>query len=1560
MKRNFYRIFSLLTCAVFALTSFAETRSPYNVDFDTKIDVNDHEFKVASNWKHVVGSSTDWYGDTSYLSYSWKQTDGVDGSGALYLGKQEVSSGWGSGTEVYDLLVTPVVSGKISIKAKAKEYYTNSAYIEFWSLNENGTAKKELLYKFSGSDVVSDKEFRPYEYVLESSQRVGIRFQYMTIDDFYADSAEIEPERGLSVVSAKGLSSYSSGSVYYLTRSDGLVEIKVEDIVVCNTGETTLVSGEEGYNLTVCIDNASKEPFSNSVEIQQTLSPGESSEPFEAVFLVDPVEKNWTYQKSLILCDGINQTSLKFPYAYVVAYEPKFIFRAKGNNSSSSLRDSQSFGLHYSDQASSVAAKSYEIYNDGAAPLEIKSISIDGGFSVTPDAAVTVGGREKTYVDVSMPASIGSHSATLTIVYVDKNGTEQTYDLLFSANVIKAGTFHALFDNTSSTPQWPIGSVAESAVKTDYTYVSSAESPYDIYLTSESWSSAATENNKFITPLLHAEAGGSTLSFDVRRNLENTNTLNVYVSDNRENWGEPVLSLSGSDLSTSFEKKTITVPEGNWYVAFAIYNTVVDNIIGLTRVEVPHDIYVTETKVKESVQSGVNENFGIKFIALSNEQKEDYSLKFVVERETGEHQEYAYESKNLEAHAKNSVEFTAKWAPVVEATTTFDAYFLFTFTDGNTIRVNVSPIVVTNAPDFLFLNKGQSANNRPDNVNLPADFGKSNQSGSFKEYDIVNFGTAPLTVKSLSVPDGFSVEPAGEFVVDGREADDIKRQTVKVSVSATEPGEYNGNLEVVYVDADGVDQTYTLPVTVVFVDPSEWFANFDDGTSYGAWPAGSVVSDGIQLYNNNYNNPDCAATAYSSNQYFVTPKLEVADGDMLIFDAKSTSPYNSGSIVVYASSDREVLIDAQKRSELTPVASFTNGDSEPETAKLTTNFSRFETTVAEAGDYYFCFVISNAAIDNLYGLPLADIKSDLMIKQAIIPAEGMQNVLCSVKLDVLNFGTSEISPEDYTVNIYVDGQLAATQEGSVEIPVSNKLTSLPATIFGQYRTPLIGEHEVYVQLTVNGDIYNTESVTVNFAKEVANGEVIVGTFKEINNNQPIASNYNNSESLSLYTPAEIGLAGGEKISSIRIRGYYEKGGNKYKDLQIFYAWVDDTQLALPDNVAYDVTGMTELRSGEFEIPMAGSASEYADMIVLTPSEPIIYPEGKSLLFFIKMYNSPYLSSKPFFEVTETNPNSAFRMIDGDVTKINSKPWNSNERATVLHLDLIVDPVTFGGSVVNAAGEGVADAVVTLVSQDGDNVQYSTVSRADGSFDVDVIQAERVYTVSAASGLLYGEVADVNPSDGSPVEIVLAEMVNISRSYIPVDADNVTVKINLGIPAGLNGVVLPVDLSVDEIAEVFGENAKVYNYYAVEKGVAKFYLVSEVKAGEPFILVSDEESAITVLNNKRLVSAITKKGNGNVIFNGTYTSLVKNENQYVPAEDMADANSGVVVNIPAYSAYLESGDAITSIETLDKITGIEEILTIDLENAEIYDLNGFRVVNPAPGIYIVNGKKTVIK
>ena len=71
------------------------------------------------------------------------------------------------------------------------------------------------------------------------------------------------------------------------------------------------------------------------------------------------------------------------------------------------------------------------------------------------------------------------------------------------------------------------------------------------------------------------------------------------------------------------------------------------------------------------------------------------------------------------------------------------------------------------------------------------------------------------------------------------------------------------------------------------------------------------------------------------------------------------------------------------------------------------------------------------------------------------------------------------------------------------------------------------------------------------------------------------------------------------------------------------------------------------------------------------------------------------------------------------------------------------------------------------------------------------------------------------------------------------------------------------------------------------------------------------------------------------------------------------NGGTVLANRAFM-ILDDETARANIYIIDEITGISEVNAAEAENAQIYDIQGRIVNNPTKGLYIVNGKKMVIK
>ena len=108
--------------------------------------------------------------------------------------------------------------------------------------------------------------------------------------------------------------------------------------------------------------------------------------------------------------------------------------------------------------------------------------------------------------------------------------------------------------------------------------------------------------------------------------------------------------------------------------------------------------------------------------------------------------------------------------------------------------------------------------------------------------------------------------------------------------------------------------------------------------------------------------------------------------------------------------------------------------------------------------------------------------------------------------------------------------------------------------------------------------------------------------------------------------------------------------------------------------------------------------------------------------------------------------------------------------------------------------------------------------------------------------------------------------------------------------------------------------------------------------------------------------------GNIFVRGTGVAV---ESGSGPYNYVLGKHSGVVgfykaggVSVATNKAYIQTSIAAARLDlSFDdgEITGISELkMEKDATNAGVYDLQGRKVANPTKGLYIVNGKKIVVK
>lgn len=292
-------------------TAFAdktETTANYTVDFNTPISVAAHDFAVAAGWSHAVESVNSYYGDSYYVSYVYTAHDGVDSTGALLVENQSIGSYY-SPTAVKDLLVTPKLSGTATIKVKAQTAYSSALAFYNVTFDSNGKPVRSKVIDADIPALVKDS-FITVTLPQTENGYVGIYGQYVYFDDFHADYASTVLHNRMSIEDVVSLTPEEN---YCNENNKFQVSAKV---VVKNSGDLTLAADTANYALGIY--NVTADTLLYTLPLTQTLAPGAVSDTILVSALVDGTAFPDRNRYDVIELLNLNHTQIGWvnPHAY--------------------------------------------------------------------------------------------------------------------------------------------------------------------------------------------------------------------------------------------------------------------------------------------------------------------------------------------------------------------------------------------------------------------------------------------------------------------------------------------------------------------------------------------------------------------------------------------------------------------------------------------------------------------------------------------------------------------------------------------------------------------------------------------------------------------------------------------------------------------------------------------------------------------------------------------------------------------------------------------------------------------------------------------------------------------------------------------------------------------------------------------------------------------------------------------------------------------------------------------------------------------------------------------
>lgn len=576
--RNLYYSLALIAASVLCVNEArADIVENYKMDFNKTISTTAHDFKVASGWGHLVDKYTvysDWYGSNDYyVNYEFSSSDGRGGSGTLKVGSQYIGDeeGYDMGN-VNDLIVTPAITGKSSIYVKKSFSWSTSSSIKFYSVTlENGKYKKGDEIEVEVPTISDD--WVEVKLPEQNNQYIGIRAQNLLLDDFAADKADIQLQKSLLItkVDYKGKSEVDCDA-------EGNFPISYE-VSITNNGDIDLTEGTKGYSLSV--KNYGEELIFTQ-PLKGNLAVGASTTVTvtgTANYAMYPNRNRYDVYEDLTNTYKVGSWIEPMPYKPVLAMRDSDgkIENGKATYAWGMVKESTD--------------KTFEISNDGPAPLKLTSVVVPEGFTTSLTAPLTLEGHTKQQFTITMPATTpGIYSGEFKV------SAEGVDDFKFnvSATVLDPSKYYVNFNDNKI----PEGSYVEAGWKVDQRDSESSDNPYLLANGSQD------TDDKFVTPLLKV-AQGEKMTVDVARsNYYNGGDgvyLNIYYSADRTNW-TLARKITADELSderavnyTYYYSKLKTfvidnIPAGNYYIGFGAGYTAIDNIYGFEKVDVAHDL----------------------------------------------------------------------------------------------------------------------------------------------------------------------------------------------------------------------------------------------------------------------------------------------------------------------------------------------------------------------------------------------------------------------------------------------------------------------------------------------------------------------------------------------------------------------------------------------------------------------------------------------------------------------------------------------------------------------------------------------------------------------------------------------------------------------------------------------------------------------------------------------------------------------------------------------------------------------------------------------------------
>jgi len=293
--------------------------------------------------------------------------------------------------------------------------------------------------------------------------------------------------------------------------------------------------------------------------------------------------------------------------------------------------------------------------------------------------------------------------------------------------------------------------------------------------------------------------------------------------------------------------------------------------------------------------------------------------------------------------------------------------------------------------------------------------------------------------------------------------------------------------------------------------------------------------------------------------------------------------------------------------------------------------------------------------------------------------------------------------------------------------------------------------------------------------------------------------------------------------------------------------------------------------------------------------------------------------------------------------------------------------------VNVKVTGTNDEELTVKffigdTQYGEAVTKNVASNTTETFEV-------TFTPDAAvNGDAYFtiESTDITAFQSNTVAVTIAAATVLDETVAPELTEGTVPSLLLKYTRynGWNTICVPFELNSGILKTIFGKGWKAYEFKGYSDGTLNFETATTFVAGYPYIIYVENAQTNTddiVLLNVN-ISRLTAQYDtyNNAYFRGSYAPIAAPDMNglWGITSEGRIAKGTAESSIDGFRAYFELPSTTTGAPLLSidggPATRIHSIDNGQLTIDNAYDLSGRRVAQPSKGLYIINGKKVVIK